>query len=345
VRAIVLESPGVPPRLAPHPFPRPTLGPHDVLVRVEACGVCYHDVLVMQGVLRRGVKPQVVLGHEVAGTVEEVGQLVFSVTPGDKVVSLLTEPCGWCPRCTTGREHRCLQGVGIGHGGDGGFAEYLKVHERALVRLPASVDAVGACLLACPIGVALHALRDAGGLRAGETVLITAAGGGVGSHAVQVARALGARVLAQTTSPHKEEALRRLGADQVLVTPDLAFGEMALALTEEEGCSVVVNLIGARAFAECWTALAQFGRLVVVGELEGGAFSLPTAELIFKDARILGVSGVSRAQVVDAARLLVGGRVRPVVARTLPLTVEGVLEAYRLLTRERPLGRVVLVPP
>ncbi|MCS7206483.1 MAG: alcohol dehydrogenase catalytic domain-containing protein [Dehalococcoidia bacterium] len=344
MKALVLEAPGHPPRLALHTFPRPSLGPHDVLVKVAACGVCYHDILVMRGVLRRGVKPRVVLGHEIAGTVEEVGQLVFSLVPGDKVVSLLTEPCGWCLPCTTGKEHRCLRGTGIGHGGDGGFADYVKLSELALVRLSPEADVIGACLLACPIGVALHALRDAAGLRAGETVLVTAAGGGVGTHAVQLARALGARVLAQTTSPQKEEALRTLGADQVLVTPDLAFGDLALAFTEDEGCSVVLNIIGADAFAACWRALAQFGRLVLVGELRGGSISLSPAEVIFKDARIIGVAGVSRAQVADAARLVQGGRIRPVIARTLPLSVEGVLEAYRLLTQEHPLGRVVLVP-
>lgn len=344
MHAIVLEAPGAPPRLARRPFPRPSLGPHDVLVKVAACGVCYHDILVMRGVLKRGVKPQVVLGHEIAGTVEEVGQLVFSLTPGDKVVSLLTEPCGWCVRCTTGREHRCYHGVGVGHSGDGGWSDYVKLHELALVRLPPEADLIGGCLLACPIGVALHALRDAGGLQAGETALITASGGGVGSHAVQIARALGARVLAQTTSPSKENALQGLGADQVLVAPDLAFGDMALAFTQEEGCEVVLNLIGAEAFPECWKALAQFGRLLLVGELRGGSVPLAPAEVIFKDARIIGVSGVSRAQVVQATRLLQGGRIRPVIARTLPLTVEGALEAYRLLTQEHPLGRVVLVP-
>lgn len=344
MKALVLETPGDPPRLSLRHSPRPSLGPHDVLVQVAACGVCYHDILVMRGILRRGVKPQVVLGHEIAGTVEEVGQLVFSLAPGDKVVSILTEPCGWCVRCTTGREHRCLHGVGIGHGGDGGFADYVKLHELALVRLPPETDLVGGCLLACPIGVALHALRDAGGLRAGETALITAAGGGVGSHAVQVARAMGARVLAQTTSPHKEEALRSLGADQVLVSPDLAFGDLALAFTEEEGCQIVLNLIGADAFAECWKAMAQFGRMLLVGELRGGSVPLSPAEVIFKDAHIIGVSGVSRSQVADAARLLQDRRIRPVVARTLPLSVEGALEAYRLLTQEHPLGRVVLVP-
>ncbi|GBD10535.1 Alcohol dehydrogenase [bacterium HR23] len=344
MKALVLEAPGDPPRLALRTLPHPSLGPHDVLVKVSACGVCYHDILVMRGTLRRGVKPQVVLGHEIAGTVEEVGQLVFSLAPGDKVVSILTEPCGWCLRCTTGREHRCIRGLGIGHGGDGGFAEYVKLHELALVRLPPEVDTVEASLLACPLGVALHALRDAGGLKAGETALITGAGGGVGTHAVQVARALGARVLAETTSPHKEGALRSLGADQVLVTPDLAFGDLALAFTEEVGCDVVLNLIGTEAFGECWKALAQFGRLVLVGELGGGSVSLAPAEVIFRDARIIGVSGVSRAQVADSVRLVQGGRIRPVIAQRLPLSVEGALEAYRLLTQERPLGRVVLVP-
>ncbi|MBI4337764.1 MAG: alcohol dehydrogenase catalytic domain-containing protein [Chloroflexi bacterium] len=342
MKALVLEEPGPNPRLALKEVPTPALGPHDVLVQVAACGLCYHDVLVMRGVLRRGVKPQVVLGHEISGVVEEVGQLVTSLSPGDRVASILTEPCGNCVHCRTGREHRCLRGVGIGHGADGGFAQYARVSELALVPLPESVDLQKACVFGCPMGVALHALRDAGGLRAGETALVTGAGGGLGVHAVQLARALGARVLAVTTSEEKVEQLRSLGADEVLFAPDLDFGEVALALTEDYGCHLVLNPLGAIAFKACWTALAQFGRMALVGDVQGGTVTISPAEVLFKDARIIGVSGTSRQHLADVARMVQLSRVQPVVSQTFPL--EAALEACQAMLEKRTFGRVALVP-
>lgn len=342
VKALVLEEPGETPRLAVKEVPTPPVGPRDVLVKVAACGLCYHDVLVMRGVLRRGVKPQLILGHEIAGEVVETGQLVFTISPGDKVASLLTEPCGNCIRCASGREHRCLTGVGIGHGTDGGFAEYVKLHENALVRLPPEADLTTSCIYGCPMGVALHALRDAAGLQAAETVLVTGAGGGVGVHALQIARACGARVLAVTTSEGKEASLRELGADEVILAQDLDFGEVALALTEDQGADVVVNVLGAMAFEACWRALAQYGRMVIVGELRGGQVPMNPAEILFRDARIIGVSGTSRRQIHDVARLVASRRVKPVISRTFPL--EGAVEAYRMMLGRKTFGRVALVP-
>ena len=342
MKALVLEAPGEPPRLVVKQVPRPAVGPRDVLVQVRAAGVCWHDILVARGVLRRGVKPQLVLGHEVSGEVVETGALVSTLFPGDKVVALLTEPCGLCRMCSEGREHRCLNGVGIGHGTDGGFAEYLKIAETGAVKVPPEADPLGACLYACPMGVALHALGEVAGLRAGETVVVTGAGGGLGAHAVQVARASGAWVLAVTTSPHKVEGLRRLGADEVLLSPEAGFGEEVLALTEERGAEVVFHTLGTVGFAEAWKALAPFGRLLVVGDLGGGTIPLPPAELLFKDARILGVAGTNRRQVQEVARMAALGRVRPVVARTYPLAEA--TAAFEEVASHQQLGRVVLLP-
>lgn len=339
---MVLEEPGDPPKLVVKDVPLPAIGAKEVLVKVRACGLCYHDILVMRGVLRRGVKPQLILGHEISGEVVECGALVSTVFPGDRVASILTDACGVCANCARGREHRCLQGVGIGHGADGGFAEYVKVGEATLVALPPEADPMGSCLYGCPMGVALHALRDSAGLRAGETVVVTGAGGGLGSHAVQLARALGARVFAVTTSQEKESSLRELGAHEVIVATDLDFGELVQALTEDQGADVVMNNLGAVAFDACWTAMGQFGRMAVVGDVTGEEVSIRPAELLFKDASLIGVSGVSRAQLRDVARMVGAGLVRPVVSWTFAL--EEALEAYRVMRAGDSFGRVVLAP-
>ena len=342
MRALVLEEPGDVPRMAVRDLPVPVLGARDVLVKVAAAGVCYHDILVMRGVLRRGVKPEVVLGHEFAGQVVECGVLVSTVFPGDEVVSILTDACGACVRCAQGREHRCLNGVGIGHGADGAFAEYVKVSEASLVKLPPTADPAEACLYACPMGVALHSLADSARLRPGETVVVTGAGGGLGVHTIQIARALGARVMAITTSDQKEEGLRQLGASEVLVAPDLEFGEIVLALTDDMGADIVVNTLGAIAYDACWTALAQYGRLILVGDVMGGQVVVSPAEVLFKDASIVGVSGVSRDQVRAVSNMAAAGLIRPIVSRSLPL--EEAELAYRLMRDKESFGRLTLTP-
>ena len=342
MKALVLEEPGDPPVLAVKEVPTPVLGPGDVLVRVSACGFCHHDLLVIRGVLRRGVKPQVVLGHEISGQVAECGLQVTLFAPGDRVTSILTDACGTCPQCQRGREHRCLEGVGIGHGADGGFAEYVKIGQHSLLKLPPEADPIGSCLYGCPMGVALHALRDAAGLQTGETLVVTGAGGGLGLHAAQVGRTLGARVFAVTTSAEKEAGLEEFGLHQVLCAPDLDFGEIVQAMTDDQGADVVMNNLGAPGFDACWTALAQFGRMAVVGDLEGGSISIRPAELLFKDASLTGVSGVSRRQVEDVAAMVAAGLVRPVISRTFPL--EEALQAYRLMRERKSFGRLALVP-
>ena len=269
MRALLLVEPGDPPKLEVHDVPLPAVGDREALVKVSACGLCYHDVLVMSGALRRGVKPQLILGHEISGEVVECGALVGTVAPGDRVASILTNACGACANCARGREHRCLLGVGIGHGADGGFAEYVTISEASLVKLPLGVDDAGACLFACPMGVALHALRDASELRAGETAVVTGAGGGLGVHAVQIARALGARVLAITSSQEKEAALRELQPDELIVAPDLDFGEIVQALTADAGADVVMNNLGAVAFEACWASMGQFGTNGAGGRADG----------------------------------------------------------------------------
>jgi len=312
------------------------------LVRVEACGFCHHDLLVMSGTLRRGVQRGVILGHEISGVVVETGRNVTSWTEGDRVVSILTAACGVCARCRAGREHRCLVGKGIGHGRDGGFAEFVALPAFSLVGVPGGVDLAAAALFACPMGVSLNAVQDIGQVKPAESVVVTGAGGGLGIHAVQAASAMGARVLAVTTSPDKLGSIAPLGEEEILHTGELDFSEMVLALTEDQGAAVVIDTVGSPLFTSCWASLAQYGRLVLLGEVAGAPVVLNLAEIIFRDARVLGTSGVSRALVEQVAGMVSRDELRPVISRTFSLEEAG--EAFELLSRRAVLGRVVLVP-
>ncbi len=325
-------------------MPRPGAG--EALVRVAACGFCHHDRLVMAGTLRRGVRSGVVLGHEIAGVVEELGDGVTRVRPGDRVVSLLTNACGECDRCRAGREHRCRNGEGIGHGRNGGFAEFVAVSQHSLVALPDGLDLTAASLLACPAGVALQAL-SAVEVSAGETVVVTGAGGGLGIHALQLAASLGARTMAVTSTSGKAGALAHYGADEVIETggadSGLDFSEVVTALTGDEGAEVVIDTVGTPTIRSSVRCLAQYGRLALLGEVGGeGSLRGLIPEIVFRDARLTGVSGVSRATLEQTIALAAEGRLTPVLQQVMPLEEAG--RAYELLPRRAVLGRVALVP-
>lgn len=341
MKAIVLEEPGSPSGLRLRDIPIPSPGPDDVVIKVRACGVCFHDVLVTRGTLKRGIKPRVVLGHEIAGDVAQCGANVRRFKPGDRVVSILTECCGVCDRCLSGHEHRCREGHGIGHSVDGGYAEYVRVTERSLRPLPPSITYEHGAIAACPVGVALAAIRDLAQPKPGETALVTGAGGGVGVHTVQLLKHYGARVFAVTTTEEKAARLREIGADEVLLSPGLDFQWEALALTGENGVDVVIDTVGSTAFSAAFQALAQFGRIVFIGQVGAGEITLSPANLLFKDAKLMGASGCNFKDLDQALQLIGQGAIKPVV-QTFPLAAAA--NVHQMMLSRKMFGRAVLTP-
>ena len=342
MKALVVEGPGEIPSLAVRNVETPTPGPGEVLVEVAACGLCHHDVAVMGGILRRGVEPGIILGHEISGRVVDTGGSVTTIAIGDRVTSTLTTFCGRCDRCLSGREYRCVDGRGVGHALNGGFAQFVSLPEASLVRVPDEIGLEDAAILACPMGVALQGLRDVARLQTGETVLVVGVGGGLGVHSFILASAMGARAIAVTTSPQKVEPLEALGAGDVVLADELDFSEFALALTEDQGADVVVNPVGSAVFESSVRSLSQFGRMLLLGEIEGGRASIRLPEIVFRDASVLSSTGAGRRHIVDAAQMVGRGAVTPVISQRFPL--EDAAEAYRLMRDRKTFGRVVLVP-
>lgn len=342
MRALVLESPGPEPHFAIHDIAEPVIGPKDVLVQVSACGICYHDIAVMQGLLRRGVSPNIILGHEIAGVIVQRGSQVTTVQIGDHIATLLTDSCGSCDRCLQGLEHRCLYGKGIGHSIPGGFAERVRVSENSVVVLPQNLDLETSCVLGCPMGVALEGLRDRAALQPGETCLVTGVGGGLGTHTLQIAKAMGARTLAVTSSPEKVERLEELNADELLIAGELDFGELALALTEDKGVDVVVNTVGSEMFDSCLRALAPYGRMLILGEISGGTITLNPAELVFKEARLIGSAGTNKQNLSGVIELVNQGAIRPIVSEIYRF--EDIQIAYQSMLQRESFGRIALRP-
>ena len=324
MRALVLESSGEPPTVHEVQRADDAVPPGGARVRVTAAGFSGHDALIMAGVLRRGARLPRVLGHEIAGVVDAVGAGVSGAWAGAEVV---------------------LLPGGLGHVVDGGFAELVTAPEAALVRLPPGLHAEGAALLAAPIGAALKAVEEVGGVRAGDTVAVTGVSGGLGVHAAQVAHALGARVIGVTSSPAKVARLEAMPwLDAVVTEGEVPWSELVRALTGDAGADVVVDTVGGDTVDAAVHALARGGRLVLLGQVSPGPARLTPAEVVFREARLLGSLGAERRHVERALELVRAGDVTPVVDRVLPLRAASVIEAFHLVRQRAVIGRIVLRP-
>lgn len=339
MRAAVLHGPGSPDRFVIEDLPVPRPGRDEVLVRVQACGVSYRDVVERNGTYKRDVVYPSVLGLEISGTVVQLGEDVVDLNVGDHVCSKAFISCGRCRLCRTGRETTCRRRMPV----RGGYAEYVALPQDAFVRVPASIPFEVSCSLGPGAGVALNALRDTAAVQIGETVLVTGASGGVGVPAVQIAKAAGARVFAVTRGEGKRAFLESIGADEVIVAGEGDdFSKEVRSRTGGEGVDIIVDNVGSRVFNACFDSLALHGRYAMVGQLFGEEISINPARIFFKRASILGVGSVSRAQLEDVVALTARGVIAPQVAEVLPL--EQVARAHQLVEEGAVSGRVVLKP-
>ncbi|MFC4786350.1 alcohol dehydrogenase catalytic domain-containing protein [Nocardioides sp. MAHUQ-72] len=344
MRAVVVTNVGGPEVLelvaVPDPSPR---GP-ECLVRVLACGVCSHDVATRRGTLKRGIELPVICGHEIAGEILAVGPGVVTRRPGELVVSTQRRRvCGSCRWCRSGRETLCPSLEFLGDVGlNGGYAELVLVEEDNLVPIPENLSPAEACIVACTVGSELNAIRDVARVRAGETVLVTGAGGGLGIHGIQVAAACGARVLATTTTPGKVALLEKLGAEVLLVDPGTDFAERILDHTDGHGVDVAIDNVGSPVFHAVRRSLARGGRWVLVGQLTGDFVSLNPAQLFLRGIDLLSAISTTRQQAVDALDLVSRGLVVPVIEDVRPLAEAS--DAHRRVESGAVTGRLVLTP-
>ena len=252
-------------RLTVEDVPVPVPGPGEVLVRVEACGICLSDVHLIDGSLP-GPLPVVTPGHESAGVVERVGELVAGWKPGDRVLLAGGRPCSTCERCVRGRYEDCLAFEIMGFGYDGAWAQYVLVQGPMITSIPDDLPFPQAAVLADAVSTPYAALTERAGLRAGESIGLWGIGG-LGVHAVQIARMVGASPIVAVDPPDsaRDRALA-LGADVALDPAQDDVVERIRALTGGLMLDVAVDLVGANAvLAQAVAALGRSGRAVMVG--------------------------------------------------------------------------------
>jgi acryloyl-coenzyme A reductase len=335
MKAVSFAATGGPEVLEYVDLPDPTPSDTQVVVKVAACGVCGHDSADRAGLAR--IPLPAVLGHEIAGEVVEVGRAVRGFAVGYRVASKQFTTCGRCLPCRSGDELSCASK----RFNYGGGAEFVALEQDCLLAIPDGVAYSDAALTACAVGTCLQALDNIGKLRPGETAVVTGAGGGLGLHAVQVAAALGARVVALTSSAEKAPLLAQYGAAEVVVSsPDLA--DQLLELTGGLGPELVLDNVGhPDVFSGCFKALRRRGRYVLTGQLYRQKISLFPAFVFFKEAVITGSGSTLMSTFMRSMDMVASGKVRGV---TEEFALADAVRAHDAVDNRRVVGRAVLVP-
>ncbi len=323
MKAVLCKQLGGPETLVVEDVPSLVPGKGQVVVAVEAAGVNFPDTLIIQG--KYQFKPELPFspGGEAAGTIKALGEGVTGWKIGDRVIAAAT----W-----------------------GGYAQELATDAGRLFAMPDSMDYVSASAFLLTYGTSYHALKDRARIRPGETLLVLGASGGVGLSAVQIGKAMGARVIAAASTEAKLEVCRQNGADETInyATEDLR--ARVKAITNGRGVDVIYDPVGGPLSETALRDMAWNGRFLVVGFAGGEIPKIPLNLALLKGCSIVGVfwGGFTKAEPernaannAELMQLFVAGKVKPHIHATYPL--EQVADALNEVTSKRVSGKVVLV--
>ncbi|HEX4825219.1 MAG TPA: zinc-binding dehydrogenase [Candidatus Polarisedimenticolaceae bacterium] len=326
-------------RFEERPVPEP--GPGEVRVRVRAVGLNHLDVWVRKGVPGHVFPLPIVPGCDVAGVVDALGPGAAGCSVGDEVVLAPGVSCGVCLACREGTEPLCRSYGILGETRDGGLQELIVVGDRGVLRRPAGLDLVQSAAVPLTFLTAWHMLVARAAVRPGEQVLVHAAGSGVSAAAIQIARFLGARVLATAGSEAKRARAMELGAEEAVDYHGAAFVDAVRRWTGKRGVDVIVDHVGAETFDRSVRCLTKGGRYVTCGATSGYEMKTDFRFIYFKSLSILGSTMGSTHELMRVLDHLGAGRLHAVVDTVLPW--EQVAEAHRRLESREVFGKIVLV--
>ena len=337
MRAVVLHQHGGLDKLVYESAYRdPQPGPGDAIVRVRACALNYHDVFTRKGMPGIRVPLPIILGNDMAGEVVEIGKEVSDIAVGDRV---LVDPVDR------------VDGGFLGDTRDGGLAEFVQVPAHMLIRLDASIDFAQAAALPVAYGTAHRMMLTRGKVKAGETVLILGASGGVGTCCVQLAKQVGAKVVACASTDEKLERLKKLGADIGInyATADWVaecqklFGRARAFGRDTGGVDVVVNFTGGETWTKSLRVLRRDGRLLTCGATAGYD---PVEDIRFIwtfEINIVGSNGWKREDILALLALAQIGKLTPVL-HPQRFRLEETQAAMALLDGRDVFGKIIVEP-
>ncbi len=342
MRAALFHEPGPPAVVRVEDVPRPGPGAGEVLIEVKAAAFNHLDLWVRRGLPIETTWPHIG-GSDVAGVVVELGAGADAAGArvGQHVVVDPSIACGECEWCRAGEEPLCVKYAILGEHTQGGFAEYVVAPARNLYAIPTDYPWEKAAAAPLAFLTAWRALVGKGRLKAGDHVLVTGASGGVATAGVQIAKLLGAKVYAVTSTAYVER-VRALGADVVYDREQVDYSRELWKDTAKRGVDIVLDSVGSATWAANVRALARGGRLVVYGATTGHEAQLDLRLVFWKQLEVVGSTMANRAEFRAVMDHVFGGRLQPVVDVVWPL--ERAADAHARLEAGEAFGKVVLVP-
>ena len=333
---------GGPEVLAYEDVPDPEPGPGDALICVRAVGVNHVDLDMREGVSRLPITLPHILGREVAGEIVAISDAASPFKEGDRVWVTSRPPCYNCEYCLTGRDNLCTNGVQFGVHIPGGYAELLKAPASSLFPLPDHASFEDAAASQIAFGTAWHVLINRGALKAGQMALIHAAGSGIGSAAIQVARLAGAMVFATASTDQKLGRARHLGAHHLINYNREDFAQKVLDLTDGLGVDLVMEHIGGEVFSKSLKCLKNDGVMVTVGGHGGEEVPFDIVPFFRQELRLIGSRGATLSELKTVMGLVFEGSLKPVIHGTFPLAQAS--EAHRVVASREIFGKALLLP-
>lgn len=342
VKAVVFSEHGGPEVLRYTEVAEPKVNATEVLVRVRACALNHLDLWVRRGLPGINIPMPHIPGSDIAGEVARVGDLVTRVNVGQKALLAPGLACGQCAACAAGADNLCRRYTIFGYMVDGGCAEFVKSPEANVIPIPGDLSFDEAAAVPLVFLTAWHMLVGRAELRPGEDVLVLGAGSGVGSAAIQIAKVLGARVIATAGSETKLKKAKELGADEVIHHGKQNIFDEVKRLTERRGVDVVFEHVGTATWEMSVASLAANGRLVTCGATTGYDGRIDIRHLFSRHLSILGSYMGSRADLYAVLKLIGQRKLRAVIDRTMPLAE--CAHAHALLENREQFGKIVLHP-
>jgi NADPH:quinone reductase-like Zn-dependent oxidoreductase len=340
MKAVRFHKHGGPEVLRYEEAPEPVPNSEEALVRVKACALNHLDLWARNGLPNVVIPMPHISGSDIAGVVEWVPPEEKEFRKEDEVIINPGIGCGRCDRCLSGRDNQCRDYTIIGYGVDGGYAQLVKVLRTHLIRKPRGMTFEEAASFPLVFETAYHMLVTKARVGPGDTVLVLASSSGVGSAAVQVAKLLGARVIATAGDPAKMEKAKKLGADSTINHHEQDVLAEVKKLTEKRGVDVVVEHVGSATWEGSVKALAKGGRIVTCGATTGAEVATDLRYVYSRELTIYGSYMAGVGELPEVVRLFEEGRLKTVVDSIFPL--EKAAEAQERMESSRHFGKIVL---
>ncbi|MFQ6012098.1 MAG: zinc-binding dehydrogenase [Thermoplasmata archaeon] len=342
MKAVAFDRHGGPEVLEYLDLPDPEIAEDEAVVRIEAAALNRLDIFVREGWPGLRLAFPHIPGADGAGVVEAKGEAVTQAAIGERVVVDPSLTCGSCDYCRRGEEVLCGEYQILGEHVDGTYAELVKVPGENLLPLPEGVPLETSAAAPTTFMTAWRLLVTRAAVQPGETVLVLGAGGGVATAAIQIAKHVGARVFATSSTEEKLERARKLGADEVINYTEEPFERVAWELSGKRGVDIVVDSVGQATWKQSLRALGKNGRLVTCGATTGPLAETDIRYIFWRQLRVLGSTMANRAEFREVMMLIWEGKLEPVIDQVFPLAKAR--EAQERLARGEQFGKILLRP-